>query len=125
MTGVGKTELVKAIVESLDLKDDFSSFDCGELDWKGSESIKNVLSNFSESKSPNPPIFLFDEFQFARSISSDGEEINFPESRALWQLLDNGTLTIHPAWYYHDRRVKDLIIESIKRVYGVTVKTSN
>ncbi|WP_246628766.1 M41 family metallopeptidase [Algoriphagus marincola] len=25
--------------------------------------------------------------------------------------MDNGTLTIHPEWYYHDRRVKDLIIE--------------
>lgn len=90
MTGVGKSDLVRQLVELLDLQNNFFQFDMGEIGHDSSSNIKSILSDAYLSRGPEPRVILFDEFQLCRSISEQEFEISQKEMRAIWQLLDNG-----------------------------------
>lgn len=112
MTGVGKSELVRNLVDLLDFQNDFFMFDCGELGAKSFGSVRSVLVSLNDQNPIRPQVLFFDEIQLIRNIAEDGDEINNQESRTVWQLLDTGKITIQNEWYYRN----DFIHEYFKEV---------
>lgn len=116
MTGVGKTDLVKQLVKLLEWENDFFSFDCGEFGSKSTGSIRNILHGKVASEASQPTILLFDEFQLAKTISRDGQELDYTESRAIWQLLDDGKLSFFYDWYYREGQLQNIFNELSFRI---------
>lgn len=108
MTGTGKSSVVRRLLELLDLNDKTLMFDCGQEDNNDSgNNITNQISEFlsvenkdnsTDSDSKNM-IFVFDEFQYARTLSEDGVELSKPSLRPIWSIIDSGMLTINEYSY--------------------------
>jgi cell division protease FtsH len=107
MTGTGKSSVVKRLVELLGLYNDTITFDCGECDGDHKNIVDNLcdilgldMDEFDKIKTDPDPfkrrdlVFIFDEFQYARTINDSGEEENNPTMRPVWSILDNGVLEI-------------------------------
>lgn len=90
MTGVGKTALVQALVQLLELQNRFFP-----VDLSNHYSLKSDLAHSLEHAhlaDSSPAIILLDEFQKARSLNNQGEEL--PEHNPfLWNLLDHGLIS--------------------------------
>lgn len=96
LTGSGKTALVKAIVEHLDYRKLYSHIDMGEFESDSASWIKNIftddLSFFHEKSS----FICLDEFQFARTLDSNKNELGKDKLRVIWDLLDSGRIEYIP-----------------------------
>ena len=122
LTGTGKTSLVRRLLNLLEISDKSMFFDCGEQ-LLGNETFSNKLSELfdylpssdeksltrseinklgltpGESNRDNKLgsqdfIFVLDEFQLLRTIKS-GEEVDRPQSKAIWNLIDSGLIDIN------------------------------
>ena len=102
MTGTGKTSIVKRVVQLLELDRKTLFFDCGKETGENS-SITEKINNFfklEEIQSTgedflNDLVFVFDEFQYVRTISEEGSEVDKPGTRPVWNLMDHGTLNLN------------------------------
>lgn len=129
LTGVGKSSLVKRLVQLLDFNKYYYPFDLGETSsTPDSINVRTELEKMHEKKSGFPFIIAFDEFQHARTISQLGEETNRPFNRVVWQLLDSGMFTSYPC-YSVTRAIEDilddvkaLLMRGVKVERGVVVK---
>ncbi|MGM0944699.1 MAG: AAA family ATPase [Bacteroidota bacterium] len=92
MTGVGKSELVRQIVQFLNFESRFFQFDLGELGHGVMGNPRSILSETYQFKGSEPRIILLDEFQLGRTITRSGDEMSHKELRVIWQLLDNGRI---------------------------------
>ncbi|WP_435138586.1 hypothetical protein [Formosa sp. A9] len=94
LTGVGKTSLVKRIMELLDLNDSVYHFDMGNTQDESDTNILNIqkVIESEDSKSPRVAIIL-DEFQHARTLDEKRWESETPETRLIWELLDTGIIS--------------------------------
>ncbi|MGM0947154.1 MAG: AAA family ATPase [Bacteroidota bacterium] len=90
MTGVGKSDLVRQLVEALDMQNNFFQFDMGELGYDSTGNIRSILSDSYLMHGSEPRVILLDEFQLCRSVNEDYFEVPQKEMRVIWQLLDNG-----------------------------------
>lgn len=95
MTGVGKTSLVRRLLELLDIENGYF-FDVGEFanettDYKLKTDISNSIKRI---KQDSPPVFIFDEFQLGRTITENGSEANRPALRVLWEFFDTGKIML-------------------------------
>lgn len=89
LTGIGKTSLVKRFAQLLQMDERYYRFDLGEStnsDYSIQETFKEIYENSNEQ----PFILGLDEFQLARTINEDREEVDKASSRAIWDLLDSG-----------------------------------
>lgn len=89
LTGIGKTSLVKRFAQLLKMEERYYRFDLGEStnsDYSIQETFKEIYENSNEQ----PFILGLDEFQLARTINEDREEVDKASSRAIWDLLDSG-----------------------------------
>lgn len=107
MTGTGKTQLVRNLLDYLELTKDSLFFDCGEFvsvggDYKFANKIMGEFEDYSTM--PRTSCFVMDEFQCLRTKGEMGEEIDRPESRAIWTLVDSGILDVSE----FDRGLRDL-----------------
>lgn len=102
MTGTGKSSVVRRLLDLLDLKDQALIFDCGQENNDSGTDISGKISEFlnlenkdnsTDSDSKNM-VFVFDEFQYARTISESGEELNKPALRPIWNIIDDGVLRV-------------------------------
>lgn len=94
LTGVGKTSLVRKIVEGLNFSDRFLEMQMGggensNSGYWGKSSVFNMLQH-SKIKEGEPGIILFDEFQRFRTIGEDGKPLQNKEYQDIWQLLSDG-----------------------------------
>lgn len=103
MTGTGKTSVVRRLVKLLDLESKTLFFDCGE----GAEN-KEVIEKIEEylgdcsgerercdvDKGDKGLIFVFDEFQYARTLNESHEEVSKPGLRAVWNIIDSGIINL-------------------------------
>lgn len=103
MTGTGKSSVVRRLIELLDLSPRTITFDCGlEANDSSSSSIADKVSdNFSSdecdfnlSDLTRDLVFVFDEFQYARTIDEHGCELIKSSLRPIWNIIDNGKLNI-------------------------------
>jgi len=66
----------------------------GELGDGTMGRVGDQIAKACPQEEANPHIFLFDEFQFNRSIREDGHELQNKPSRVIWQLLDDGRIPV-------------------------------
>ena len=98
MTGTGKTSVVRRLTNLLGLANKTISFDCGEESNQGTITVASKITdllNFDEEhpstfEAVNDFVFVFDEFQHARTINEHGEEVDKPNLRSVWNLIDTG-----------------------------------
>lgn len=109
MTGTGKTSVIKRLVELLELKDKTVSFDCGrESENNGysdnlSDKILEIIGDNDGTsgidKVADDYVFIFDEFQYARTIDEDGNEVIKSTLRPIWNIIDDGNVPIYENRY--------------------------
>ena len=104
MTGTGKTSVVKRLISLLYLDDVRISFDCGECRDNNKSISTDIIDTFGKSEESdsgdrfsgsNSLVFMFDEFQYARTINESGEEEVAPSLRPIWSILDSGIIDIN------------------------------
>lgn len=104
MTGTGKTSVVKRLISLLYLDDVRISFDCGECRDNNKSISTDIMDTFGKSEESdsgdrffgsNSLVFMFDEFQYARTINESGEEEVEPSLRPIWSILDSGIIDIN------------------------------
>jgi cell division protease FtsH len=104
MTGTGKTSVVKRLISLLNLDDVRISFDCGECRDNNKSISTDIMDTFGKSEESdsgdrfsgsNSLVFMFDEFQYARTINESGEEDVAPSLRPIWSILDSGIIDIN------------------------------
>lgn len=92
MTGSGKTALVKKLVELLEYKKLYAQMDMGEFESDSASWFKSTLTDDLEFFHEKPCVICLDEFQFARTIDANGEELGKDKLRVIWDLVDSGRI---------------------------------
>ena len=119
LTGVGKTDLVNRISELIDFSKKYYHIDMGEKP-NYRDSIKNKIETIYEYDNGYPVMIGLDEFQYARTINEDFEEIENDYSRIIWSLLDSGKFPTSRSYSYTEElyelisRLKYLLTKGIK-----------
>lgn len=109
MTGTGKSSVIRRMIELLDLKSKSMFIDCGEVTNDNSYfNLGNRLNDFINGENDGDTvdggkdlsnIFVFDEFQYARTLDEQGCEKDKANLRPVWTLLDSGKLD-YSEWMY-------------------------
>jgi hypothetical protein len=102
VTGTGKSDLVRRIVNSLHFEDRFFHFDMGEVKNQRTPFIADRLGSFLDQEHDSPMIVCLDEFQKARTVNELEAEDEDPAMRSTWELLDTGTVS-HEVYHYSYR----------------------
>lgn len=122
MTGTGKTSVVKRLISLLNLDDVRISFDCGECRDNNKSICTDIMDTFGKSEESdggdrfsgtNSLVFMFDEFQYARTINESGEEEVAPSLRPIWSILDSGIIDITNDYNYDFSSLCDFIDELV------------
>ena len=92
LTGVGKSSVVNRLAELLGFTDRYFRFDLGELSGR-ERGIHRKLSELFPHHNGQNMILAFDEFQHARTIGQDSEELDKSHIRTIWDILDSGRFT--------------------------------
>ncbi|MFH1051417.1 MAG: AAA family ATPase [bacterium] len=93
MTGCGKTDVVRKLVELLNYKRRFLYFDMGQYSQQGSGKSFNRIWDEELSYLNNKPcIICLDEFQHLRTINEDFRETERSDIRNVWELIDTGKM---------------------------------
>ena len=92
MTGCGKTSLVRRIAELLDEEKNLVYFNFSAINemnsWEVEQDIEDQLDNECSNR-----MFVYDEFQFAATLDSGGDEKDNKNGlKPFWELLDTGIL---------------------------------
>lgn len=102
MTGTGKTSIIRRLTELLDLKEKSLFFDCGSEDSEKGRDIAEKIVDYirkdrkgaQEATDTEDLVFVFDEFQYARTLDENGREVSKVNLRPVWNMMDNGLLNI-------------------------------
>jgi hypothetical protein len=94
MTGVGKTDLIRSLVEEIKMQSQFLEIELS-AEGKTYNWDTTVLDTFnSRGLEPGKPnIVMFDEIQKFRSLDDKGEEIKVPNFQDFWELLSDGKIS--------------------------------
>lgn len=90
LTGVGKTSLIKRLIELLDLENSFYRLDLGHSE--GKRSVTKSINELCEKSSSEPLIIALDEFQHARTLEGPYKNEKEDKNRVIWELLDSGQI---------------------------------
>lgn len=93
LTGIGKTSVIKRLTELIGYTEHYFRFDLGECSgqyYDIQDSFKDIYENCDGA----PFIIGLDEFQLARTINEEQEEIDRASIRAIWDLLDCGKFDV-------------------------------
>jgi Peptidase family M41/ATPase family associated with various cellular activities (AAA) len=93
MTGVGKTDLIRKMIKSLNYQDRFTEVELSNTDETSWErSVSSILDNhgFHDGK---PCVVLFDEIQRFNTVDSDGRPLPQTKFTDFWELLSDGHLS--------------------------------
>lgn len=92
MTGVGKTDLVRRMVQYLEFQERFVEVELGNTDnttYFSSVSAIFTANGLTDGKSA---IVLFDEIQRFYTVESDGSPVQATKFNDFWELLSDGRL---------------------------------
>lgn len=121
LTGIGKTSLIKRFTELIDFASYYFRFDMGESTGRNFD-MQDTFDDIYDNCDGEPFIIGLDEFQLARTINEEQEEVDKASSRVIWDLLDCGKFDIIRFDYYMDsfsRLIKRL---NIALVNGIEVE---
>ena len=108
MTGTGKSSVIRELVEQLGLSGKSLFYDCGlENNFAASSGISRKICDLlstdeaekSVDKFSQDLVFILDEFQYARTLDESGCEVDKPNLRPIWSMIDNGILDINDNTY--------------------------
>lgn len=99
LTGVGKSSLVKRLSSLLEFDKQFYHFDLGD-NGQSEFVVKRQLEKIYEQQNGFPVMLALDEFQHARTIDSNGHEVDSAPHRVIWQLLDSGKFSVSRSTFY-------------------------
>jgi hypothetical protein len=127
LTGSGKTALVQTLVELLEYQKLYTHIDMGEFESDSASWMKNILTDDLSFFHERSPIICLDEFQFARTLDNNGNELGKDKLRVIWDLLDSGKIQYIPnsSTYYLFRadnclkRLEKLMKESVALKDGI------
>ncbi len=121
LTGSGKTALVQTLVELLEYQKLYSHIDMGEFESDSASWIKNILTDDLSFFHEKSPIICLDEFQFARTLDNNGNELGKDKLRVIWDLLDSGKIQYIPnsSTYYLFRA--DNCLKRLEKMMKVSV----
>ena len=118
LTGTGKTSVVKRLINLLGLTGNAIYFDCGlEANESSSSDISEKIydsigidsyDDVDSSILAEKRVFVFDEFQYARTISQSGEELLKSPLRPLWSLIDSGIVSYNK-YNYETNKLSNFI----------------
>lgn len=89
ITGVGKTDLVRTLVNLLEFTDKFIEVQMDVQTEYGRNTIENYLEN-SGVDTNEPAILLLDEIQRYRTIDENGQMVQNKHFNDIWMLLSDG-----------------------------------
>ncbi len=92
MTGVGKTDLVRKLVQYLDFQERFAEVELGNSDNTTYFSSVSAILKANSITDNSPSIVLFDEIQRFYTIDSDGSPVPATKFNDFWELLSDGRL---------------------------------
>lgn len=92
MTGVGKTDLVRRMVQYLDFQERFAEVELGNTDQTTYFSSVNAILKSNGLVDSRPAIVLFDEIQRFYTIEPDGSPVQVTKFNDFWELLSDGRL---------------------------------
>ncbi|MFN0036213.1 MAG: AAA family ATPase [Saprospiraceae bacterium] len=92
MTGVGKTDLVRRMVQYLDFQERFAEVELGNTDQTTYFSSVNAILKSNGLVDSKPAIVLFDEIQRFYTIEPDGSPVQVTKFNDFWELLSDGRL---------------------------------
>lgn len=121
LTGIGKTSVIKRFSELIGYAEHYFRFDLGECSSNYFD-IQDTFKDIHENCDGEPVIIGLDEFQLARTINEEQEEIDRASIRAIWDLLDSGKFDVvnfeyNISWFH--KLIKKLDMALYK---GVTVE---
>lgn len=124
MTGSGKTALVQALVELLEHKKFYTQMDMGEYESDSASWIKSTFTDELEYFHDNACIICLDEFQFARTLDKNENELGKDKLRVIWDLLDSGKINYIPSGSkYYMKRAEHCLLNLVKaKDRGVVIK---
>lgn len=96
MTGVGKTTLVRRFLELWNPDEQVINFNMGSRSYF--RDLLGALENMT-SLDGKPCVFIFDEFQHAKTMENGLKEAENPLDRLIWQLLDDGKFLYTKSFY--------------------------
>ncbi|MCC7246849.1 MAG: AAA family ATPase [Saprospiraceae bacterium] len=92
MTGVGKTDLVRKLVQYLDFQERFAEVELGNTDQTTYFSSVAAILKANGISDNKPSIVLFDEIQRFFTIEPDGSPVQSTKFNDFWELLSDGRL---------------------------------
>lgn len=117
MTGTGKSSVVRRLLDLVGLNNSSMFFDCGECtndnkdisnnicDTLGldSEEYTGLTNGPGDTIAANGKVFVFDEFQYAKTLNEDGTEEIKSSLRPIWSIIDSGIIDISDSysWAYN------------------------
>lgn len=118
LTGIGKTSLVKRFCELLGFDEHYFHFDLGESSRQYFD-IQDSFKDIYDNANGEPFVIGLDEFQLARTINEEQEEVDRAQIRAVWDLLDSGKFDIidfeyNMSWF--NKFIKKLDMSLVKGV---------
>lgn len=115
MTGTGKSSVVRRLTELLGLGNTTMYFDCGSC-ADDNKDIPNMICSTlgvdddDVSKYDRDfETFVFDEFQYARTIDEQGHEDLKPSLRPIWSIIDSGIVDLTDHYNYEFTRLCEFI----------------
>lgn len=119
MTGTGKSSVVRRLTELLSIKDDTLFFDCGVCTAERKDIIEEISNTFghddeeetrsSQKNMGGNLVFVFDEFQYAKTMNENGEEVINASIRPIWELLDSGIININDRYDWEFARLCEVL----------------
>jgi len=92
LTGSGKTALVQSIVEMLEHRKLYSHIDMGEFESDSASWMKKILTEDLSFFHERAGLICLDEFQFAKTLDKNENELGKDKLRVVWDLLDSGKI---------------------------------
>jgi len=128
LTGSGKTALVQKLIELLDYSKYYTQLDMGEFESDSASWIKSILTDDLDFFHEKPAIICMDEFQFARTLDANGNELGKDKLRVIWELLDSGKISYIPGGTFYLfrgenclRRLDQALLQNVELQQGEIV----
>lgn len=93
MTGVGKTDLVRRLVKSLNQQERFIEVELSNGDTTRYQSSVGAVLDQNGLNDDRPKIVLFDEIQRFNTLDTDGKPLQSTKFTDFWELLSDGRLS--------------------------------
>jgi len=97
LTGNGKTDLVRTIVDYLNFNENFCEVQLSDVPVSINDTAIDKISTLilrSGCKEGSPGIILFDEFQRYRTIDNSGQDARGLPYQDIWMLLSDGRFPV-------------------------------